>query len=72
MLKGRPPKYKGRCSRCGGERNGNRRYCKPCEALLARERYARQRDELETLRARVEALGRIEGTGTGVTLPPGE
>ena len=51
MLAGNPPRFKGKCSRCGGERNGARRYCKPCEAMLARERYARVKERLERLEA---------------------
>lgn len=74
MQKGRQPKFRGMCSRCGGERNRDRRYCKPCEATLARGRYARQKRLMEIGLAHLEAIAGESGeeSGRGNPLPEGK
>lgn len=64
MLKGNPPQYRGKCSKCGGERDGSGRYCLACDAAYRRDRRKARTNRLHELE---EFAREHEGTKASVT-----
>ena len=63
MRMGKVAQYHGgKCSKCGGENDGTRCYCKRCDAGYRRERRKARTEELHRLR---EALARISEQSAG-------
>ena len=58
MRIGQVPKYHGKCSKCGGERDSGKRYCRACDATYAREWRKVQRARVLAV---VSELERMQG-----------
>ena len=63
MLPGMVPKYRGKCSSCGGERDrGKERLCKACHAVRQAEYRKRLRAKLKEREELLALVERLQGS----------